>query len=99
MAKTSHLLTSPVVEKRQISRSSNSAMVTHRHLERRDKKPSEVPSTRVAIQNFCRSCIGYEPDDGKTLAKSVEDCRSYTCWLWNYRTGKVSPPPIVLEDS
>lgn len=54
-------------------------------LVRREREPGEMPTRGIAIQNFCRSCLGFEPDNGKTLRQSVLDCDTQSCWLWPYR--------------
>jgi hypothetical protein len=65
-----------------------SERVNMKSLVRRDREPGEVPTRTLAIQNFCRSCLGFEADDGKTLRQSVLDCESQTCWLWPYRASR-----------
>lgn len=78
-------------EQRQTARETRkrgSERVNMRVLVRRERKPGEIPTARVAIQNFCRSCVGFEADDGKTLRKTVLDCEAENCWLWPYRASR-----------
>jgi hypothetical protein len=69
------------------ARRRRSSKINVRTLKRRDREPGEFPTTRVAIQNFCRSCMGYEADDYSSLKARVQDCAAQHCWLWPYRVG------------
>lgn len=75
-------------EQREVARATRKRRIDRvniRRLVRRERAPGEIPTARVAIQNFCRSCVGFEADDGKTLRQTVLDCEAENCWLWPYR--------------
>lgn len=86
MSKGSHLA-SPEIRERARQAKARSPKVNMRSLVRRDRVEGELPTSRLAIQNFCRSCLGFEADDGRTLRASVAACEAQHCWLWPYRVG------------
>lgn len=60
-------------------------------LHRRRRKPGEVNTRGSSIQNHCRECMGFSPDDTGTLADAVRACTAPECWLWPWRNGPVDP--------
>lgn len=78
-----------VVKKAVESRKRISGMINCRKLKRRRRKPGEVATRTVAIQNMCRECMGFTADDMPSLAATVKACTAYECWLWPWRNGKI----------
>ena len=50
----------------------------------RRRKEHEIPTLRVAVQNFCRECMGFQPS-------LIEGCSDPQCWLFPWRLGKTPP--------
>ena len=69
-------------------RGKGDAMKKVTRLKTRDRKPDEIPTARVAIRNFCRACMGYQP----TLVKG---CTDPACWLYPWRVG--TPPELKIR--
>ena len=52
-------------------------------IQKRPRKPGEIPTRKQAIRNFCVQCMGYE-------AAEVRRCTAPGCWLYPYRMGTVT---------
>ena len=80
------------------SRKQTSARINHKTITNDDKKPSQVPNRGIAIQNFCRYCFGFDATGSGSMAKLIESCDNYKCWLWNWRTGKLTIPVGIPDE-
>lgn len=71
-----------------IRRKENSAKVNFRQLVNRRRRPDEIPSRKVAVENFCRECMGWESGyPGVRVKEGVRRCTATECWLYPWRVG------------
>ena len=72
-------------------RAENSKAINHTTLARERRKRGQIAGRTVAVQNFCRECMGFDPGDSGSLSGAVKNCTAHECWLWPWRSGPLDP--------
>ena len=77
------------LEKAREARRQQGNRINVRTIVHRRREPGEIASRKHSIQNFCRECLGWDPDGFGSVAENVRNCVGERCWLYPYRTGKL----------